>query len=70
MTNAVLKLSPFYANHQFRTNEEQEASSFNNFLQTSIHSRSKILLCTMVENHQSSEMAIDFTHKIKQYYQG
>ena len=70
MTNAILKLSPFYAKHRFCTKEEQESSSFNNFLKASIHSRSKILLCTMVENHQSSEMAIDFTHKIKQYFKG
>ena len=70
MTNAILGLSPFYLNHQFCTNEEQEASSLNKFLKTSIHSRSKILLCTMVEDHECAEMAIDFTHKIKQYFKG
>ena len=70
MTNAILRLSSYYVNHRFIENYEQQQSSFNRFLYQNVHRGSKILLCTVVQDSVCSEMAIDFTHKIKQYFWG
>jgi hypothetical protein len=74
MTNEILRQSQFYENHDFQLNQDQENSAFNGFLRDSITPSSKILLLTFINNDTddeiSSSIALDFSHKIRQYYQG
>jgi hypothetical protein len=74
MTNEILRQSKFYENHDFKLNDDQENSAFNGFLRDSIKPNSKILLLTFINNEVEDEMnssiALDFSHKIRQYYQG
>jgi hypothetical protein len=74
MTNEILRQSKFYENHEFQLNEEQETSAFNQFLQHHVPPQSKILLLSFVtndvEDEASSSIALDFSHKIRQYYSG
>lgn len=74
MTNEILRQSEFYENHQFEINPEQAESAFNRFLRDKITPDSNILLLTFISNDQidetSSSIALDFSHKIRQYFSG
>lgn len=75
MTNEILRQSRFYENHHFEINEDQKQSAFNSFLRQNIERDSKILLLTYILNNDkddeiSSSIALDFSHKIRQYYSG
>lgn len=74
MTNEILRQSNFYENHEFQINEEQETSAFNQFLRNTVTRQSKIMLLTFVSNEAedeiSSTIALDFSHKIRQYFSG
>ena len=72
MTNEILKLSPYYKSHTFVVNEQQRVSALNRFLSNLMSKKVGIQLVTLINNswaeHQSQVMAVDFTHKIKQYF--
>lgn len=74
MTNEILRHSPFYSSHSFSLTQLQEASSLNNFLMNTISIDSKILLMTYINNSAEDDItnsiALDFSHKIKQYFNG
>ncbi len=74
MTNQILKLSPFYANHDFNPSELQEQSLFNTYLRTQLTLNSKVALicCVSAEPklYPQTMIALDYCHKIKCYFNG
>lgn len=74
VTNQILKLSPFYANHDFNTSELQETSLFNLFLKSQLTANSRVcLLCCVSSDPKltpQTMIALDYCHKIKCYFNG
>lgn len=74
MTNEILKLSPFYQNHNFKVTKEQENSMFHMFLKSNLVQGSKVLLMCCISPSKDfatqSLIALDYCQKIKCYYNG
>ena len=83
VTNSILSLSPFYKDHQFDqttaskvgqgepTNLRTGTTSFNLLVRNFLSPESRILMvCCVVENSIAGSQAVEYCHKIKQYFKG
>lgn len=57
MTNEILRQSEFYENHEFQMTEDQEQSTFDQFLKKVITKNSSILLLTFINNDEEDEIS-------------